>query len=92
MKPTITMDAAGRIVLPKPIRERLHLRGGAKLRAHIVADKIELIPEEDENVRIVRKGKRLVITGVPSPFEAVASIKADRRERDELIARRLHQK
>jgi AbrB family looped-hinge helix DNA binding protein len=92
MNATITMDDAGRIILPKPMRERLHLRGGAKLKADIVADKIELTPEPDDSVRIVRKGKRLVITGLPKPFDAAAAIKAGREERDEQIARRVHRR
>jgi AbrB family looped-hinge helix DNA binding protein len=92
MNATITMDGAGRIVLPKPIRELLRLRGGAKLRADVVADKIELTPEPDDNVRMVRKGKRLVITGLPKGFDAVAAIKADREVRDEQVARRVRRR
>jgi AbrB family looped-hinge helix DNA binding protein len=87
MTATITIDAAGRLVLPKAMRDRLHLCGGTQLRAHIVADKIELTPEPDADVRIERRGKRLVIVGGP-PVDAVAAIKADREARDETIARR----
>ena len=88
MNATITIDAAGRFVLPKPLRDRLHLRAGSKLNARIVADRIELTPEPDEGVRLVRKGKLLVITGMKEPFSAVAAIKAARDERDEQLARR----
>jgi len=92
MDATIKMDAAGRIVLPKPIRELLRLRGGAKLRADVVADKIELTPEPDDQVQIVRKGRRLVIAGLPKGVDAVAAIKADREDRDEQVARRARRK
>jgi AbrB family looped-hinge helix DNA binding protein len=44
MKDTIQMDASGRLVLPKSARERLNLRGGAQLRADVVAGRIELVP------------------------------------------------
>ena len=87
MTATITIDAAGRFVLPKDMRERLHLRKGAKLRADVIGDKIELTPEPDADVRIERRGKLLVIVGGP-PFDAVAAIKADREEREEVLARR----
>jgi AbrB family looped-hinge helix DNA binding protein len=91
MTATITIDAAGRLVLPKAMRERLHLSAGTQLRAQIVADKIELTPQPDTDVRIERRGKRLVIVGGP-PFDAVAAIKADREARDETIARRVRGK
>jgi len=91
MTATITIDAAGRLVLPKAMRDRLHLSAGSQLRAHVVADKIELTPEPDADVRIERRGKRPVIVGGP-PFEAVAAIKADREARDETITRRVREK
>jgi AbrB family looped-hinge helix DNA binding protein len=92
MKATITMDSAGRVVLPKPLRELLHLQAGTKLRAIVVADKIELTPEPDDQVRIVRKGRRLVIAGLSKGVDAVAAIKADRESRDERVARSLGRK
>ena len=88
MTATITIDNAGRLVLPKAMRDRLHLSAGSKLKADVIADKIELTPEPDADVRIERRGKLLVIVGGP-PFDAVAAIKADREERDEVIARRV---
>ena len=88
MTATITIDTAGRLVLPKAMRDRLHLSAGSKLKADLIADKIELTPEPDADVRIERRGKLLVIVGGPS-FDAVAAIKADREDRDEVIARRV---
>ena len=55
----------------------------------VIADKIELTPQPDENVRLVRKGKRLIVIGVKGPFDAVEAIKAVRDERDEVLARRV---
>jgi AbrB family looped-hinge helix DNA binding protein len=54
MTATITIDSAGRLVLPKAMRDRLHLRAGSKLSADVIAGKIELTPEPNENVRLVR--------------------------------------
>ena len=88
MSTTITMDRAGRLVLPKLVRDKLHLRAGARLSVRVTADKVELSPEPDADVRIERRGKRLVIVGGP-PFDAVAAIKADREDRDEVMARRV---
>lgn len=88
MTTTITMDGAGRLVLPKPIRDKLHLRAGARLSVKVTADKVELSPEPDADVRIERRGKRLVIVG-GSTFDAAAAIKADREARDAAIERRV---
>jgi AbrB family looped-hinge helix DNA binding protein len=91
MNATVTIDSAGRLVLPKALRERLHLRTGDKLSADVVADKIELTPLADENVKLVRKGKRLVIAGT-EPFSAVEAIKAAREEYEERLARPFRRK
>ena len=86
MSATVTIDSAGRLVLPKAFRERLHLRAGDKLSADVVADRIELTPVPDEHVKLVRKGKRLVIAGA-GPFSAVEALKAAREEYEERLAR-----
>lgn len=91
MPTTITMADTGRIVLPKNIRDRLQLRGGARLKAEVVADRIELTPEADETLQVVRKGKRWVLTGM-SAFEAGPAVKEARVDRDAQIARRLRGK
>jgi len=41
---TITMDAAGRIVIPAPVRERLGLRAGIKLELSVDEGGIRLAP------------------------------------------------
>jgi AbrB family looped-hinge helix DNA binding protein len=48
---TITISPKFQIVIPKEIRERLHLRPGQKLQAIAYDDRIELIP--------VRRAKEL---------------------------------
>ena len=45
---TTTIDGAGRLVVPKPMRDRLHLSGGSRVRIrdegqHLV---LEPVPEE----------------------------------------------
>lgn len=48
MTATITIDKAGRLVLPKAMRDKLRLRPGSRLTADLVGDKIELaeaVPE-----------------------------------------------
>lgn len=44
MKETIQIDRAGRVVLPKPLRQRFRLHGGDLLTLEIKGDAIELRP------------------------------------------------
>ena len=62
MSTTITIGKAGRIVVPKALRDRLHLREGSRLRVAVVEDRLEFTPEEDE-VKIERRHGLPVITG-----------------------------
>lgn len=77
MNSTITMDGAGRLILPKAMRERLHLRAGSRLTAEVVADRIELTPAADADVEVIRKGKRLVLAKSGVPFDAAAAVRAE---------------
>lgn len=81
MTATLTIDSAGRIVLPKRIREKLHLATGTKLRADIVGDKLELEVEPPETKIVKNKSGLPVIMGWEG-FNAVEALKQDRAERD----------
>lgn len=52
---TVTMDSAGRVVLPKAIRERAKLTPGVSLDVRVVDGRIELEPASPAR-RIVKKG------------------------------------
>ncbi len=56
-----TIDAAGRVVIPKALRERTGLRGGTKLRIEYEDGRIVIEPANDP-VRLVRRGSVLVAT------------------------------
>jgi AbrB family looped-hinge helix DNA binding protein len=57
MKPTTsaTVDSAGRLVVPKAIRERAGLRPGLRLSLTVRDGRVEIEPEPTP-VRIMRKG------------------------------------
>jgi AbrB family looped-hinge helix DNA binding protein len=82
MNATLVMDKAGRVVLPKPIRERMQLGPGARLRVEIVGDTLELTPEVPE-VKVVKRGKRRVIVG----WEGFDAAKAVREMREDQVRR-----
>ena len=79
MSQPITMDKAGRIVLPKEVRRRLHLEPGARLMLDVVAQRIELTPEPqaDAELRVVA-GKRTVLRPTGKAFDAAAATRAER--------------
>lgn len=58
---TITMDEAGRLALPKDIREHLHLAPGSMVKAEVVGDRIELSPEAPAVKFVREKGLRVVV-------------------------------
>jgi len=76
-----TIDGAGRIVIPKALRERYGLDEGAEVEIIAAPDGITLIPSRTER-RIVRRGRVLAIdTGAETaPLEAFA-VESARRDR-----------
>jgi AbrB family looped-hinge helix DNA binding protein len=61
---TIPVDASGRLVLPKAIRERLNLTGKVDLLAEVVAGRIELTPTATtKQLLVVKKAGFAVLKG-----------------------------
>src|SRR5947207_9174364 len=59
---TIQIDKAGRVVLPKPLREQFNLLPGDKLRLSVEGNSFRLEPSNADG-ELVRKGSVLVFTG-----------------------------
>jgi AbrB family looped-hinge helix DNA binding protein len=61
------IDKAGRIVVPKALRDELGLEGGTRLEIRLRDGRLEIEPVATE-MKLVRRGKRLVaITDEPLP-------------------------
>jgi AbrB family looped-hinge helix DNA binding protein len=86
MNTTITVDKAGRIVLPKPVRDELQLQAGDSLELEISGEEITLRPVRTK-ARMQRVDGMWVVTyGEPIPENMVEdTIEKVRRERDEQI-------
>ena len=62
MEEIITIDGAGRLVIPKPMRARLHLREGTRLRVldeggnRLVLEPVapDVVPVEVEGLLVIR--------------------------------------
>ena len=71
-RPTVTVDAGGRVMIPKALRDRLGIAAGARLRVEEHDGVLELAPEPIE-VAVVQRGRVAVLqpTGdVPPPLGA----------------------
>lgn len=82
----VTVDGAGRIVLPKPIREAVRLRRGQEVEVRLVGTVVEIEPVEPI-VRLRDRPGRLPVLEVEGEVEPVtdadvrAALEAQREER-----------
>ena len=86
MSITITLGKAGRLVVPKAIRDSLGLHEGSRLKLEVLGGKLQAAPEPDP-VKIGMKGGFPVIQGSP-PLKRgniVQAIRTDRDARDKRI-------
>ena len=80
---TIQMDKAGRVVLPKPLRDAFNLLPGDKLRLSVEGNSFRLEPT-DAAGKLVKKGSVLVFEGAfgePVTTEMVKKLIEQDRER-----------
>ncbi len=72
----ITIDGAGRVVVPKVMRDALKLRGGSVLEIRVRDGRLELEPVPTP-MRLVRRGKGLVAaTDEPLPMIGPDEVRA----------------
>lgn len=87
------MDKAGRIVIPKEVRERIGADETTRFDLEVILDRIELTPKEDLETprpKLIRKNGRLVIAATGKKFSAAEAIRLDREDRMEFLANLEH--
>jgi AbrB family looped-hinge helix DNA binding protein len=83
MNARLTLDKAGRIVLPKPIRERLRIAPGDELELECVDDRIMLRPRRGSAQLRKKRGVWVLHCGEPLTAATVdETIKRESRERN----------
>ena len=70
MAQAATIDGAGRLVIPKPIRDRLHLVSGTRLHITEEEDRIVLSPERPEPRLVEQDGYLVVDFGADDAVDA----------------------
>lgn len=81
MKEILTMDASGRLVLPKQVRRQLHIPAQAAFRVEVAGNRVELTLVEDGTPRLKRKGGLLIAARTGKKFDAVEAIAETRGSR-----------
>lgn len=85
VKTTLAIDSAGRVVLPKPLRQRFRLRTGSTLRLEVHGDAILLRPTSSAPPPITETGGLLVHEGRADDTLADWILR-DREQRDVDVA------
>lgn len=86
MNATLNMDKAGRIVLPKPVRDELQLSPGDSLEMEVSQDRIVLRPARSRGRMFKEKGVWVFDSGEPLSVETVRkTIRQVRLERERRI-------
>jgi AbrB family looped-hinge helix DNA binding protein len=82
----LRIDKAGRVILPKPLRDRLGLHEGSDLEMTETPEGVLLKPAEQQP-SVVKKQGLWVYTGkLPPGFDSVKAIRDDREDRIRKLA------
>ena len=83
MVDTVTLDSTGRVVIPKDLRDELHLEAGDKLNVECDGDRVVLSRVRPENRMRRKNGIWVFQAGEPISADEFDRILQDqRRERD----------
>jgi AbrB family looped-hinge helix DNA binding protein len=83
---TLKIDRAGRVILPKPLRDRLGLQEGSDLELLETPEGVLLKPAV-ERPSVIKKQGLWVYTGkLPPGFDSVRAIRDDREDRIRKLA------
>lgn len=85
----VKIDAAGRIVVPKAVRDQLGLRAGTEVELDLVDDRIEITVERPRATIQIRNGLPVIVpsqdTQPLSNDDVLALIDAVREDRSRVI-------
>jgi AbrB family looped-hinge helix DNA binding protein len=83
MKTNVTLDRAGRVVLPKNLRDELHLSPGDTLDLTVHGDEVTLRPRRSSSPLQKKQGVWVFSTGKPMASDETAeTLRNIREQRD----------
>ena len=86
---TLSMDQAGRIIIPKPIRERHGFRDGTKFEVEESGESLRLTPVEvPARLEALENGWLVFHSDLPATFDISEDIARARDDRDQRAAGR----
>ena len=83
---TLKMDKAGRVILPKPLRDRLGLHGGSDLEIAVTPEGVILKPTVHQPSLIKKRGLWVHTGKLPPGFDLVKATRDDREDRIQKLA------
>jgi AbrB family looped-hinge helix DNA binding protein len=83
---TVRIDKAGRVVLPKPLRDRLGLHEGSDLEIQEIPEGVILKPAGRQPTMVKKQGLWVHTGSIPHGFDIVKAIRDDREERIRQLA------
>ncbi len=78
---TLHIDKAGRLVLPKPVRDRFGLHEGSRIELIEGPDGVTLKPVEAGPSMVMKRGLWVHMGRIPTGFDTVEAIREDREDR-----------
>jgi AbrB family looped-hinge helix DNA binding protein len=84
MNTRLTIDKAGRVVIPKPLREELHLEPGDSLEMESAGEQITLRPVRGMGPLSKEHGVWVFHSGLPLPTSATDEMLQEIREERDL--------
>ena len=83
---TLKIDKAGRVILPKPVRDRLGLHEGSDLEMMETPEGVMLKPIEHRPSMVKKQGLWVHTGKLPPGFDIVKAIRDDREDRIRKLA------
>jgi AbrB family looped-hinge helix DNA binding protein len=80
MNSKVTLDRAGRVVIPKNLRDELHLSPGDTLDVTVQGDEVKLRPRRSSSSLQKKQGVWVFSTGKPMASDETAEALRDIRE------------
>jgi AbrB family looped-hinge helix DNA binding protein len=77
----LKIDSAGRIILPKAVRDRFRLTAGSVLELEENQGELVLRPKEQTSAVVQRNGRWVYVGEVPNGFDWDGMVEKDREER-----------